>query len=48
MKKQLSLAAAFLFVLTGIAGCKKEGLDKFKTDINRTVADFKSRTRFWT
>jgi hypothetical protein len=33
MKKQLSLAAAFLFVLTGIAGCKKEGLDKFKTEI---------------
>jgi hypothetical protein len=33
MKKRLSLAAAFLFVLTGMTGCKKEGLDKFKTDI---------------
>lgn len=33
MKKHLSLAAAFLFVLTGITGCKKESLDKFKTDI---------------
>lgn len=32
MKKHL-LAAVFLFVLTGIAGCKKDSLDKAKTDL---------------
>lgn len=33
MKKHLSLAAVLLFVLTGISGCKKDSLSRFKTDI---------------